>query len=90
MSEYLLKTPFHVVEVDLRCKSAFLVKVTPDNNSPEADAADVKQILGDLTGRYTFPNVFVNGQSIGGADEVTRLHRTGELRELLVKNKLVL
>ncbi|KAI9319044.1 thioredoxin-like protein, partial [Dichotomocladium elegans] len=49
------------------------------------DAQQVKDILGQTTGRYTFPNVFLQGNSIGGADELERLHRNGHLKDLLRK-----
>ncbi|KAI8142317.1 hypothetical protein BJV82DRAFT_517124 [Fennellomyces sp. T-0311] len=72
LNEYDLKTPYFVVEVDLR-----------------EDAMDVKRVLGEKTGRDTFPNVFVHGTSIGGANELGRFHRSGRLREILVENKLL-
>lgn len=36
-----------------------------------------------LTGHGTFPNVIVQRKSIGGSDDLTRLHETGELVRLL-------
>ncbi|KAI9495656.1 thioredoxin-like protein, partial [Zychaea mexicana] len=48
-----------------------------------ADAVEVKRVLGENTGRDTFPNVFVNGQSIGGATELGRFDRSGRLKEIL-------
>lgn len=53
------------------------------------DAAQVKQLLGELTGRDTFPNVFVNGFSIGGANELGHMHKNGRLREILKDNHLI-
>ncbi|TRM70205.1 thioredoxin-like protein [Schizophyllum amplum] len=47
------------------------------------DGVQIKQLLGRLTGRATFPNVIVRGRSIGGSDDVQKLHRDGELRALL-------
>mmetsp|Transcript_4765 Transcript_4765/g.8468 ORF Transcript_4765/g.8468 Transcript_4765/m.8468 type:complete len:94 (-) Transcript_4765:2017-2298(-) len=37
----------------------------------------------ELTGQRTVPNVFINGKSIGGCDDTTRLHQSGKLKDLL-------
>jgi len=50
-----------------------------------ADAAEVKEALGILTSRYTFPNVFVNGKTIGGSDEISGMDERGLLREALAQ-----
>ncbi|KAI8381296.1 thioredoxin-like protein, partial [Radiomyces spectabilis] len=47
------------------------------------DADQVKQRLGSLSGRYTFPNIFVNEKSIGGAAELQEMNSHGELHQLL-------
>ena len=47
-----------------------------------ADAATIKQILTRLTGRGTVPNVLLNGDSIGGSDDIQALHAEGKLRAL--------
>ncbi|KAJ8663668.1 glutaredoxin [Lichtheimia ornata] len=52
------------------------------------DALDVKHALGEWTGRDTFPNVFLGGESIGGASELIKLHQSGELRRMLEDNDL--
>lgn len=52
------------------------------------DALDVKHALGEWTGRDTFPNVFLGGESIGGANELIKLHQSGELRRMLEDNDL--
>ncbi|KAL1923505.1 uncharacterized protein VTP21DRAFT_8485 [Calcarisporiella thermophila] len=49
------------------------------------DTYEIKQALTALTGRSTFPNVFINGQSVGGSDELQALHSKEELRTLLLK-----
>jgi glutaredoxin-related protein len=46
---------------------------------------DVKQALTLMTGRSTFPNVFINGESIGGGDEVAAMEQSGQLVDLLTK-----
>lgn len=36
-----------------------------------------------LSGRRTVPQIFINGQSIGGCDELYALEKTGQLDQLL-------
>lgn len=36
-----------------------------------------------LSGRRTVPQIFINGQSIGGSDELYALEATGQLNQLL-------
>ena len=47
------------------------------------EGRDIQRHLQALTGRRTVPNVFVNGQSIGGGDETVRLQRSGRLAQLV-------
>jgi len=52
-----------------------------------SDAGILKQLLGRLTGRTTFPNVLltrkIDGMSIGGSDDIHELHENGELKDIL-------
>ena len=41
--------------------------------------SQLQAALKDKTGRGTVPNVFINGVSIGGGDEVVELHESGTL-----------
>jgi glutaredoxin 3 len=45
--------------------------------------ADGRQKLIDATGLYTFPQIVIDGQSIGGFDELQAADRAGELPGLL-------
>lgn len=92
LDEYELENPYHVVEVDLRgmylsliyiCRYKLLISYYYID-----DALDVKHALGEWTGRDTFPNVFLAGESIGGASELIKLHQSGELRRMLEDNDL--
>jgi glutaredoxin len=48
-----------------------------------ADDGDfIKAVLTRLTGRSTFPNVILHGESIGGSDDITAMHKDGRLRQL--------
>lgn len=40
---------------------------------------DLQDLLLGLTGRRTVPNVLINGESIGGADDIVELDNTGKL-----------
>ncbi|KAJ2864696.1 hypothetical protein GGH94_002744 [Coemansia aciculifera] len=55
----------------------------------EADPMEVKAALGKISGRLTFPNIFVDGQSIGGSDDLQAQHASGELIKLLQKAGLI-
>jgi glutaredoxin 3 len=39
-------------------------------------------VLTRLTGRSTFPNVILHGESIGGSDHITSMHKDNQLRQL--------
>mmetsp|Transcript_25963 Transcript_25963/g.39300 ORF Transcript_25963/g.39300 Transcript_25963/m.39300 type:complete len:561 (-) Transcript_25963:904-2586(-) len=49
----------------------------------------IQDTLRKLTGRYSVPNVYVGGESIGGGDETVALQRSGKLRSLLLKAKAI-
>ncbi|GLB37409.1 putative glutaredoxin [Lyophyllum shimeji] len=54
------------------------------------DSDIIKAILGRLTNRYTFPNIIVRGQSIGGSDDLQTLHAQRQLAKILEKAGAVL
>ncbi len=41
--------------------------------------------LDELSGWETFPQVFVDGQLVGGCDIVTEMHQSGELKDVIDK-----
>lgn len=47
------------------------------------DGPAIQAALAELTGQRTVPNVFVSGRSIGGGDDTSRLHRSGNLKRML-------
>ena len=49
----------------------------------EARNGEVQQMLQQMTGRKTVPNVLVNGRSIGGGTELAELKKRGELKRIL-------
>ncbi|KAJ1951398.1 hypothetical protein FBU59_000178 [Linderina macrospora] len=55
----------------------------------ESNVAAVKAALVSVSGRSTFPNIFVDGKSIGGSDELLEKHVKGDLEELFQKKNLI-
>ncbi|MCB9556743.1 MAG: glutaredoxin 3 [Deltaproteobacteria bacterium] len=52
----------------------------------EVDATDdpsMRQEAATLSGRRTVPQIFIDGRSIGGFDDLNALDRSGELDRLL-------
>ena len=47
---------------------------------------DKRQWLLEVTRQRTVPQVFINGQSVGGFDDLARLNRSGELDRLLAES----
>lgn len=45
--------------------------------------AEKRRWLVDVTGQYTVPQIFINGQSVGGCDDIHDLDRQGRLDPLL-------
>ncbi|TDL26174.1 thioredoxin-like protein [Rickenella mellea] len=47
------------------------------------DSEHIKTLLTRLSHHSTFPNIFVQGVSLGGSDDLQRLHLSGELMTVL-------
>ena len=47
------------------------------------NGADIQDTLLELTGQRTVPNTFINGQHVGGNDNVQSANKSGKLKELL-------
>ena len=60
---------------------SFSLSLPKDNTSEYQDA------LQELTGRRTVPNIFINGKSVGGCDDVIALHSSGRLAKLLLEGQ---
>jgi len=50
---------------------------------PAENMANMQDALAELTGARTVPRVFINGQCVGGCDDVVSLKQSGELSKLL-------
>ena len=44
---------------------------------------EIRQGIKDYTNWPTVPQLYVNGEFIGGSDIVTEMHQSGELQKLL-------
>jgi glutaredoxin 3 len=44
---------------------------------------ELRRWLSDRTGRQTVPQIFINGQSVGGYDDIAALDQQGQLDPLL-------
>ena len=42
-----------------------------------------QEMIGKANGRTTFPQIFINGQHVGGCDDIHALDRDGKLDPLL-------
>ncbi len=42
-----------------------------------------EEMMSRAGGRYTVPQIFINGQDIGGSDDLYDLERMGKLNEML-------
>merc|ERR1711997_515866 len=50
-------------------------------NDPNMQA--IQAYMGKVTGGTTVPRIFIGGKFVGGCDEITKLHSSGKLREML-------
>ena len=81
---YMKGTPYEprcgfsarTVQALIECESQFSYVDILENN-------DVRTTLPKVTDWPTFPQVFIDGELIGGADIVAQMHESGELRKLI-------
>ena len=81
---YMKGTPYEpkcgfsarTVQSLIECDAKFSYVDVLENN-------DVRSTLPDVSDWPTFPQVFVKGELIGGADIVTQMHEAGELKKLV-------
>lgn len=83
LETYDLTPPPKIIEVDLRGVSVGFQPALADGRALSADSSHMKAFLTRLTRRSTFPNVILNGRSLGGSDELMRLHEEDRLRPML-------
>lgn len=49
----------------------------------ESNCAEIQAYLKTITGASSVPRIFINGKSIGGCDDIVKLHNQDELKKLL-------
>ncbi|KAK4047246.1 Glutaredoxin [Microbotryomycetes sp. JL201] len=47
------------------------------------EGSDWQAYLADKTGQRTVPNIFIDGQGVGGSSDLQAKHDSGELKKLL-------
>ena len=65
---------------------AFLLLPLPGQSAPIGEKIDKKRSeMRERSKRTTVPQIFINGQHIGGSDELAALERAGKLDALLAQ-----
>ena len=81
---YMKGTPYEprcgfsakTIQILIECDSKFSYVDVLENN-------DVRVALPKVSDWPTFPQVFIKGELIGGADIIAQMHETGELKDLI-------
>ena len=81
---YMKGTPYEpkcgfsakTIQILIECDSKFSYVDVLENN-------DVRVALPKVSDWPTFPQVFIKGELIGGADIIAQMHETGELQNLI-------
>lgn len=72
--------PYCILARQLLSKKGVAFSDTDVGGNPE-----MRQKLRERTGRRTVPQIFINGRSVGGYDDISELDRRGELDRLLAE-----
>ena len=64
------------VKILIECESQFSYVDVLENN-------DVRVALPKVSDWPTFPQVFINGELVGGADIIAQMNESGELKKLI-------
>ena len=81
---YMKGTPYEpqcgfsarTVKILIECESQFSYVDVLENN-------DVRVALQKVSDWPTFPQVFINGELVGGADIIAQMNESGELKKLI-------
>ncbi|OAP60740.1 hypothetical protein AYL99_05742 [Fonsecaea erecta] len=87
LETYSITPAPYVVELDL-----MTTPVPKPHDADEDDDAPVptlgrklQDLLATLTGRRTVPNIMINAQSLGGSDDIAKMHMEGTLEDEIRK-----
>ena len=70
----------------IRAKTLLKRKGVPFKEIDVSGDWEARKWLVETTGQRTVPQIFINGQPIGGSDELYLLERTGKLDQLLAES----
>ena len=81
---YMKGTPYEprcgfsarTIQALIECESQFSYVDILENN-------DVRMALPEVSDWSTFPQVFIKGELVGGADIIAQMHESGELKKLV-------
>ena len=81
---YMKGTPYEprcgfsarTVQTQIECESQFSYVDVLEND-------DVREALPKVSDWPTFPQVFIKGNLVGGADIIAQMHENGELKKLI-------
>ena len=81
---YMKGTPYEprcgfsarTIQALIECESQFSYVDILENN-------DVRMALPKISDWPTFPQVFIKGELVGGADIIAQMHESGELKKLV-------
>ena len=81
---YMKGTPYEprcgfsarTIQALIECESQFSYVDILENN-------DVRMALAKVSDWPTFPQVFIKGELVGGADIIAQMHESGELKKLV-------
>lgn len=86
LEQYTITPAPYVVELDLMETKVPGKKDDDGDEAPQLTLGKkVQDLLATLTGRRTVPNIMINAQSLGGADDVYRMEGDGTLVEMVKK-----
>lgn len=86
LETYSITPAPYVVELDLMTeKIPKSAKANDDEEQSVTLGKKVQDLLYTLTGRKTVPNIMINTQSLGGSDDVHRMHEDGTLVDMIKK-----
>ncbi|KIX04989.1 uncharacterized protein Z518_05861 [Rhinocladiella mackenziei CBS 650.93] len=88
LETYVITPAPYVVELDLM--TTLVPKAHDDDSGDDVPAPTLgrklQDLLNTLTGRRTVPNIMINSQSLGGSDDIAKMHSEGILEEVIKKS----
>lgn len=83
MNDAVLIYTTQVCPYCIRAKQVLKKKGVPFREIDVSNDSDLRAYLVEATGQRTVPQIFVDGQSIGGCDDMIALDRQGKLDPML-------